>query len=92
VLPSSKVLFPEGASAEQIVKMTLFVLQAHHQRETERLAEILSGIDEVHIQKLALLWEELSSRLSSENEALATLTKIIAAELDSGDSPLLLSR
>lgn len=86
MLSTGSTLIPEGTDPEQVVKMTIFVLQAHHQREAERLAEILSGIDELYIQKLAALWEELLSRYDSQSEALSILTKIIAAELDGGDS------
>ena len=84
-LPSS-TLFPEGTSSEQIIKMTLVVLQAHYQREADRLAEVLSGIDQLYIDKLSALWEELLTRYKP-GDALATLTKIVAAELDGGDSP-----
>lgn len=88
VLSMGSTLIPEGTDPEQIVKLTMFVLQAHHQREAERLSEILSGIDELYIHKLAALWEELLKRYGSQGEALSVLTKIIAAELDGGDAPM----
>jgi hypothetical protein len=88
VLPSSSSLIPQGAESEQVVKMVLFVLQARYQREAERLAEVLSGIDEVYIDKLASLWEELLARSQSQGEALATFTKILEAELDGGNGPV----
>ena len=91
MLSTASALIPEGTNPEQVVKITLFVLQAHHQREAERLAEILSGIDDIYIHKLASLWEELLSQHGSQGKALSILTKIIAAELDGGESPIVAS-
>lgn len=85
-------LFPKGLKSEDIVKMTLLVLHAHHQREAERIKEVISGIDELYIHKLSALFEQLLTRYPTQGEALTVLTKIIAAELDGGDSPMQPSR
>jgi hypothetical protein len=74
-------LFPPGTSSEAIVKMTLMVLQTQNQREPGRVAKALAAIDVFHIKRLAALFDELLARSDSPRNALATLTKIIAAEL-----------
>jgi hypothetical protein len=78
-------LFPKGASSDQIVKMVLTVLQAQYQNQADRLREILSRIDEAEIAKWIALWEELEERHDSPGEALAVLTKIIAADIRSAE-------
>jgi hypothetical protein len=87
-MPTNSSLFAKDTSPEQIVKMTLAVLYVQHQREAERLKEILSGFDELHIEKLVANYEAFLEHYKDPGKALATLTKIIAAELDGGDCPI----
>lgn len=58
--------------------MTIFMLKA----KSGEVAKALAGIDELYIKRLAALFDELLARSDSPRDALATLTKIIAAELD----------
>jgi hypothetical protein len=82
------VNFPENTPAEQVVKTILIALQSYHQRELDRLNQILAGVSTLYLHKLVATWEHMQAIGLSHTDALQRLTQIIAAELDGGDMPL----
>lgn len=86
-------LFSKGMPPENIVKMTLMVLQAQKQRELEQLKAVLEGIDSAEIEKLTNLWLHLVLHYESDYDedtasrmALSNFTGILSAEMDGGEA------
>ena len=78
----------EAVAAEDIAGLTVLTLKVHYERELERVQEILRGFDELYYEKLTLLWQSLISRNTSREKAYGTFIRIIEAELDGGNAPM----
>ncbi|MBY0451252.1 MAG: hypothetical protein K2X01_11570 [Cyanobacteria bacterium] len=78
---------PENMTSEQVVHFLLVVLRSYHQREAEKLNEILTGFNELYVHKLVSDWETFR-KTNTPKEALKLLTEKVSAELDGGNGPI----
>ena len=85
---TQKVLFSTDLPAENIVRAVLVMLQSYYERELERVNDILAGFPDFYTDKLAAVWTQIKAESQSDTEALCLLTRVIAAELDGGNGPV----
>ncbi|MEB3288210.1 MAG: hypothetical protein VKJ04_12005 [Vampirovibrionales bacterium] len=78
----------EEASPDQVVKATLRILCAYHEVQAERISSLIHGFDEQYLRYLEETWKRLSFTHSSRMDALGSLTRVIAADMQTYKSSL----
>ena len=73
-------LLPTEAKPEKVVKMTLFTVYAR--RQPEGVTQALAQLDTEYLHALETLWGTFLARTDSPIQALARLTRLIEADLD----------
>ena len=78
----------EEAAPDQVVKATLRILSTYHEMQAERISSLIHGFDGQYMEYLEETWKRLSFTHTSRMDALGSLTRIIASDMETYKSSL----
>lgn len=78
----------EEAAPDQVVKATLRILGTYHEMQAERISSLIHGFDDQYMEYLEETWKRLSFTHTSRMDALGSLTRIIASDMETYKSSL----